>query len=90
MVDNYIGSLWRSTRTAEVCEVIWQQKTPGGIPEVSANTLITMVGHPSQNYITIPVSLLDISAGEFERAKNPAHDHPDQEPQSPGHFEANV
>ena len=83
MVDNYVGSIWQSQLTRDSYRVIWQQNTPAGIPEVSENTLVVMVANPldgaewpSQTYITIPLALLEKSAGEFVHVRNRANDNP--------------
>lgn len=96
MVDNYIGTHWKFHLRGNIYQVIWQEETPAGIPGVPGNTILVLVishldqgPYPSQPCITIPVAMIKDS-GHFTQYRNPTADHPDQEPESTGHFEANT
>ena len=97
MTDNYVGSHWRFALTGDIYRVIWQAETPAGLPGVPGNTMLVLTAAPGEHsswpnqlFLTVPVSLLENSAGQFIHVRAALHDYPDEGPQSTGHFEANV
>lgn len=99
MVDNYVGTQWKLDLTGHIYTVVWQQDIPEGMPSVPGNTMVVLAATPhrygyaawpGQSLITLPVDLLDDKYRLFIRVRLATTDHPDQEPQSPGHFEANT